>query len=89
MNNHHRPNSQVIEAFAPAEKSAIVKGERTEVTRNLIAVVFISSYLVLLMLLIGLSAFSKLPENVSKDYLLAIGTPLGFILGYYFKSSKN
>ena len=56
-------------------------------TRNLIALVFIVSYLALLIILITLSAFFGLSEQAAKDYLLAIGTPLGFIIGFYFKST--
>ncbi len=78
---------QIFDTIVPAQKTAITRNERTENTRNIIALVFIASYLFLLLLLISLSAFFQLSEQVAKDYLLAIGTPLGFILGYYFKTT--
>lgn len=81
--------TQVIETLDPAKKSAITAAEKTENTRNLIALVFIISYLALLIFLIILSAFYGLKEQTAKDYLLAIGTPLGFIIGYYFKTTSK
>lgn len=80
-------NSQVLEWLSPAKKSAFTLAERTGNTRNLIALIFILSYLGLLLFLIILSAFFNLNEQASKDFLLAIGTPLGFIIGFYFKSN--
>jgi hypothetical protein len=80
---------QVVKVLSPARKSAITNAERTENTRNLIALVFIVSYLALLIFLILLSSFFGLEKESAKDYLLAIGTPLGFIIGYYFKISST
>ncbi len=80
---------QVVQTLSPARKSAITNAERTENTRNLIALVFIVSYLGLLIFLIILSAFFDLEKESAKDYLLAIGTPLGFIIGYYFKVTSK
>ena len=82
-------NAQVFEWLSPAKKSALILAERTGNTRNLIALVFILSYLFLLLFLIVLSAFFSLNEQAAKDYLLAIGTPLGFIIGFYFKSNTR
>lgn len=79
-------HSQTFESVSPAKKSAITRAERTENTRNMIALIFILSYLALLLILIVLSTFFALDETASKDYLLAIGTPLGFIVGFYFKA---
>lgn len=80
---------QVVSSLSPAKASAITSAEKTENTRNLIALVFIISYLALLITLIILSAFFNLDKESAKDYLLAIGTPLGFIIGYYFKVTSN
>ena len=79
--------SQVFDTLSPARESAISNAAKTENTRNLIALVFIVSYLALLVFLIVLSAFFNLSADSAKDYLLAIGTPLGFIIGYYFKTT--
>ncbi len=80
---------QTFDTLSPARESAIINAGKTENTRNLIALVFIISYLVLLVFLILLSAFFNLSEDAAKDYLLAIGTPLGFIIGYYFKTTSR
>ncbi len=82
-------NSQILETLSPARKSAMTLAERTGNTRNLIALIFILSYLGLLLLLIILSSFFSLNEQAAKDYLLAIGTPLGFIIGFYFKTTSR
>lgn len=81
--------SQVFDSLSPAVESAIKTQEKAANTRNLIALVFIGSYLTLLLLMIILSAFFDLKEQATKDYLFAIGTPLGFIIGFYFKSSSK
>ena len=80
---------QVVQNILPVKKSAITSAQKTENTRNLIALVFIISYLALLVFLIILSAFYQLEKESAKDYLLAIGTPLGFIIGYYFKVTSK
>ena len=81
--------TQVIETLNPAQRTAITLAEKTENTRNVIALVFIISYLALLITLIILSTFHNLSEQTSKDFLLAIGTPLGFIIGFYFKTTST
>lgn len=75
--------------FEPAQTKTSTDRSLEEVqedTRSTIARIFICSYLAIVVLLIMLSTFFNLKAEVSKDFLLAIGTPLGFIIGYYFKS---
>lgn len=64
------------------------QAERQETTRSYIALGFVGGYLAIVVLLIVLCAYNKLSENTAKDYLIAIGTQLGFIIGFYFKSIK-
>jgi hypothetical protein len=72
----------------PLAMSQITRAEKQESTRSQIALLFVGGYLAIIAILICLSAFGKLNEDAAKDYLIAIGTQLGFIIGFYFKSSK-
>jgi hypothetical protein len=62
---------------------------RQENTRSRIAQTFIFGYLFVITMLIIITALGKIVPDVAKDYLLAIGSPLGFIIGYYFKSASD
>ena len=62
------------------------QAEKQENTRSYIALGFVGGYLAIVVLLIILTAYKKLDENTAKDYLIAIGTQLGFIIGFYFKN---
>lgn len=79
--------------FEPAQPSKDSKGieiaTRRETTRSLIAKIFILGYFGIVILLIILTAFFKLTQDIVKDYLLAIGSPLGFVVGFYFKSDQD
>lgn len=75
--------------LTPFEQSAIDRAEKQEDTRSRIALIFIWAYLGIIVILIVLSTFSSLTGDSVKDYLLAIGSPLGFIVGYYFKSANS
>lgn len=78
--------------FEPAQTKTSSDRSLQEVqedTRSKIAKIFICSYLAIIVLLIILATFFNLKADVSKDFLLAIGTPLGFIIGYYFKSLES
>lgn len=72
--------------LTPFEQSAIDRAEKQEHTRSKIALIFIWAYLIIITTLIILNTFADLSSELTKDYLLAIGSPLGFIIGYYFKS---
>lgn len=80
---------KTVDNLSPIDLSQIKRAEKQEDTRSRIANIFIYGYLFLLFLLILLSAIDKLPSDTAKDYLLAIGSPLGFIIGFYFKSSDK
>lgn len=60
--------------------------QKREDTRSSIAKIFIIGYLSIVILLIAASTLAKLAPTDAKDYLLAISSPLGFVIGYYFKS---
>lgn len=77
--------NELPKAPEPAFKIA----EKQENTRSRFALVFIWGYLLIIAGLIVLSTFFALPSELVKDFLLAIGSPLGFIVGYYFKSTDN
>lgn len=83
------PTTGTLDSFSPVEKSSIKRAEKREDTRSRIATIFIFGYLFVIGVLILLSTFFKLPPENAKDYLLAIGSPLGFIIGYYFKSASS
>lgn len=78
-----------VNDFGPAEQSAITRKEKQEETRSKIALYFILGYLIIITGLIFLSTFYRLPAESVKDYLLTIGSPLGFIIGYYFKGEGD
>lgn len=77
-----------LDEFEPAEEPTLQIAQRQESTRSGIAVIFIVAYLFIVLVLIFLTTFFNLPGESVKDFLLAIGSPLGFIIGYYFKSKE-
>jgi hypothetical protein len=81
--------STTVENLSALDQSQIKRAEKQEDTRSRIANIFVIGYLLVLALLIGLTAWGKLSADSAKDYLLAIGSPLGFIIGFYFKSSEK
>ncbi len=80
---------RTIENISPVDQSAIKRSEKQEGTRSVIATVFVLGYLLIVIILIFLATFFKLGSDTTKDYLLAVGSPLGFIIGFYFKSSGH
>lgn len=84
------PESQINEVVSPADESP----EKTrETTRSKIANSYIYFFYgtILIVLLIGLCKDFKVDDY--KDMLLTVSAvlsgPLGFIIGYYFKASKD
>ncbi len=73
------------------ESKSVADGlaEKQEDTRSIISLIFIIAYFIIIAALVLFTTFAKLPAETAKDYLLAIGSPLGFIIGYYFKSSTK
>jgi len=80
--------SRTIPVSPEPNISVLRLAEKQEDTRTRIAVFFVAGYLLLILLLIILSTFFALPADNVKDFLLAIGSPLGFIIGFYFKSQQ-
>ncbi len=78
-----------LESASPIEQSTIKRAEKREDTRSRIAMIYIWGYLAILAGLLFLSALTKITTDATKDFLLAIGSPLGFIIGYYFKSTDK
>lgn len=60
-----------------------------ETTRSTIAMTFLYGYLALILLLLLLATFAKLPMDMVKDFLLALGGPFGFVIGFYFTSERE
>jgi hypothetical protein len=71
---------KTVEFLSPVEQSQIKRAEKQEDTRSLIANIFVVGYLAILVILIILSTFFKLASDTVKDYLLAVGSPLGLLL---------
>lgn len=78
---------QSLEEVDAVTLSGVKRAEKQEDTRSTIAIGFVIGYAVVVAILILLSAFGKMDSNTVKDFLLAIGSPLGFIIGFYFKNS--
>ena len=69
--------------------STLTQGPAMEKTRKVIAIGFVIGYLVIIAVLIVFTTFFNLKSDTAKDYLLAIGSPLGFIIGFYFKAQDK
>jgi len=78
-----------LDEFEPAEEPTLKIAEKQESTRSGIAVIFIVAYLIIVLVLVFFTTFFGLKPDSVKDFLLAIGSPLGFIIGYYFKSRDS
>jgi hypothetical protein len=80
---------QTVEEVDVVTLSGVRRAEKQEDTRSTIAIGFVVGYAVIVLVLIILCAAKTLDDNTAKDFLLAIGTPLGFIIGFYFKGEKS
>lgn len=80
---------QAVEEVDAVTLSGVRRAEKQEDTRSTIAIGFVVGYGVVVLALILLSSFRLIEDNVVKDFLLAIGSPLGFIIGFYFKGDKQ
>ena len=78
--------SKTFDYLSSADQSAVKRAEKRESTRSMIALVFIIGWLIIIGTLIIFTTFFGLKPDAAKDYLLAIGSPLGFITAFYFKS---
>ncbi len=80
---------KTVENLSQLDQSQIKRAEKQEDTRSFIANLFVIGYFIVLAILIGLSASGKLTTSVTQNFLIAIGSPFGFIIGFYFKSSDK
>lgn len=80
---------QDVDAVDAVTLSGVKRAEKQEDTRSVIAIGFVIGYAVVVSILIILSSFKLMGSDVVKDFLLAIGSPLGFIIGFYFKADNK
>lgn len=83
------PRKQAVEEVDAVTLSGVKRAEKQEDTRSTIAIGFVIGYGLIVILLIILCSIKALDSNSAKDFLLAIGSPLGFIIGFYFKGDKS
>lgn len=83
------PRKQQLDDVDAVTLSGVKRAEKQESTRSIIALVFVIGYLFITLVLIFFSAFKQLTADTAKDYLLALGTGLGFIIGFYFKANHH
>jgi hypothetical protein len=79
----------LVDYSTQADFSSVERAEKREGTRSTIAQYFIFAYIGIVVALLVLTTFFNLASETVKDFLLAVGSPLGFIIGYYFKSTDS
>lgn len=88
-----RKDSQVLEEAPPDVRSFLARAEKREDTRSKIALYYVVGFLFLMLAALFLFWIRALPVNDLRDLLLALSGilsgPLGFIIGYYFKSHSE
>lgn len=82
--------------MAETEKSEInPKGSSgpKENTRSIIAMIYVCAFFVVLLIVFGVGVYKCFKVDEFKDMLVTVSGvlsgPLGFIVGYYFKASKE
>ncbi len=69
------------------------RANKREGTRSVIALIYVIGYLIIVISVIVTGIFKNFELTGYKDLLLAVSGilsgPLGFIIGYYFKASKD
>ena len=94
------PNEQgcdiVSPSMAEADKSEISsKGssDPKENIRSIIAMIYVVAFFVVIIIVLAVGFYVRLKVEELKDMLVAVSGvlsgPLGFIVGYYFKASKE
>lgn len=94
------PNEQVNDCMTPsiaeAEKSEInLKGssDPKENTRSTIAKIYVYAFFIVILIVFIVGYLKEFNVDEFKDMLVTISGvlsgPLGFIVGYYFKASKE
>lgn len=88
-----KSTSQILEDAPPELKSLLSRAEKREGTRSQIALYYVLGFLVLIFSALVLFYAKNLAVNDLRDMLLALSGilsgPLGFIIGYYFKSHSD
>lgn len=88
-----KKDTGVLEATPPDMLSGLKRAEKREDTRSKIALYYVLGFLFLIFLAVVVFAFRSLTVNDLRDLLLALSDilsgPLGFIIGYYFKSHSK
>ncbi len=88
-----KKNQQVLEDAPLDLRSAVARAEKREDTRSKIALYYVMGYLALVGATLILFWIRNLQVNDLRDLLLALSGilsgPLGFIIGYYFKSTSE
>lgn len=88
-----RENEAVLgEDIGQVSGSEESRANKREDTRSLIALVYVIGYLAIVAAVLAIGVFTHFELSGYKDLLLAVSGilsgPLGFIIGYYFKSNK-
>lgn len=84
---------QVLEEAPLDVRSAVARAEKREDTRSKIALYYVIGFLLLVIYALSLFWIKDLQVDDLRDLLLALSGilsgPLGFIIGYYFKSHTD
>lgn len=85
---------QVIDEAPPIEMvSAVKRAEKREDTRSKIAFYYVLGFLFVILVCFVVAGIEKLNINDMRDLLVTVSGilsgPLGFIIGYYFKSHSK
>lgn len=90
-----RENKEVLkkDTGETSEQSQQRRADKREGTRSYIAMIYVVGYLLVVILVLAIGVYTKFELSGYKDLLLAVSGilsgPLGFIIGYYFKSNKE
>lgn len=75
------------------EQSTVARAEKRETTRSKIALYYVIGFLFLMLCILIFAFMKSLNVDNMRDLLLAysgvLSGPLGFIIGYYFKSHSD
>lgn len=86
-------NGNEIDQYVPPAQRAFTLSRHREHTRSKIALYYVVGYLGIIVLVLAICAFKGFAVTDYKDMLLAVSGilsgPLGFIIGYYFKSQND
>ena len=87
-------NTKILQAdVGEVSSAADGRANKREGTRSTIALFYVIGFLVIVAIVLLIGALNKFELVGYKDLLLAVSGilsgPLGFIIGYYFKSQKE